>query len=409
MLRSAWAPLAAAAIIAGLLARSPAVVAIGIFVGAACYAATLWTRWSLRRVTYERIMPENHVFPGERIALRLRVTNAKLLPLTWLDITERFSPGLTPVDDASFHAGAGSGAGLTEWRTSVAAHQRVARPYELSCERRGVYAVGGAVLRSGDPLGLFSDERHEDSHALVTVYPRTAHLRGLALPAARPYGEDHGGSRLFEDPSRIMGLRDYRPGDSMRRIDWKATARIGRMQSRIYDPASTRHLLIALNTQTIVPMWAGVVSDLLERSITAAASIARDAYDERYSVGLLANSTFPDADRSIRIPPGRRAEQFIRLLESLAVITPYVLEPLAAMLDREEHRLTAGTTIAVVTAIMTDELATTVRRLARRGNAVVVLSTSGDLWPAELPGIDVRDLSWVDATWRAPVPQEEAP
>jgi len=313
------------------------------------------------------------------------------------------------VDDASFHAGAGSGGGLTEWRTSVAAHQRVARPCELSCDRRGVYAIGGALLRSGDPLGLFADARSEGSHTLVTVYPRTARLGGLALPAARPYGEDAGGSRLSEDPSRIVGLRDYRPGDSMRRIDWKATARLNRMQSRIYAPASTRHLLIALNTQTVVPMWAGMISELLERSITVAASIARDAYDERYSVGLLANSTFPDADRSIRIAPGRRAEQFIRLLESLAVVTPYVLEPLAAMLRREEHRLAAGTTIAVVTAIMTDDLAAVVLRLARRGNTIAVLSTSGDLWPEALPGIDVRDLSWVDAPWQAPAPAEATP
>jgi len=150
-------------------------------------------------------------------------------------------------------------------------------------------------------------------------------------------------------------VRDYRPGDSMRRIDWKATARLGAMQARVYDPSSSRHLLLCLNTQTTEPMWAGVVVELLERSITVAASIARDAYEARYSVGLLANSTFPDADRSIRIPPGRRAEQFIRMLEALAVVTPYVLEPLAAMLDREEHRLVAGTTVVVVTALMTGE------------------------------------------------------
>jgi uncharacterized protein (DUF58 family) len=234
-------------------------------------------------------------------------------------------------------------------------------------------------------------------------------LGDLALPSRRPYGEDAGGSRLFEDPSRIMGLRDYVPGDSLRRIDWKATARLGKMQSRVFDPSSSRNLLICLNTQTTIPMWSGVVAELLERSITVAASIARDAYDERYSVGLLATSSLPDSDRSMRIPPGRRAEQFIRILESLAVITPYVLEPLAAMLDREEHRLAQGTTIAVITAIMTEELAATIARLHRRRNSVVVLSTSGETWPEQLAGIDVRDLSYVDLPWRMPELQEAMP
>ena len=52
--------------------------------------------------------------------------------------------------------------------------------------------------------------------------------------------------------------------------------------------------------------------------------------------------------------------------------------PLSAMLDREEHRLAAGTTIAVVTAIMPDDLAATILRLHRRGHQVVVLTTSGE-------------------------------
>lgn len=402
MLRDAWPLLALAAVVAGIVAGSVAVVALGVLVAAACYGATLWARWSLQRLSYERVLPEDHVFPGDRIDLRLRMTNDKPLPLTWVEVTERFAPGLSAIDDPDFRPGSGNASpGISDWRTSLGAHERVSRQYELQAEDRGVYEIGAARLRSGDPFGLFTSERIEERRTRVTVYPRTVPVE-LALPSVRPYGEDAGGSRLFEDPSRIVGVRDYRPGDSMRRIDWKATARLGAMQARVYDPSSSRHLLLCLNTQTTEPMWAGVVVELLERSITVAASIARDAYEARYSVGLLANSTFPDADRSIRIPPGRRAEQFIRMLEALAVVTPYVLEPLAAMLDREEHRLVAGTTIVVVTALMTRELASSILRLRRRGHAVVVLSTSGDLWDEQLGDVDVRDLSHIDLPWRQP-------
>jgi uncharacterized protein (DUF58 family) len=402
MLRDAWPLLALTAVVAGIVAGSVAVVALGVLVAAACYGATLWARWSLRRLSYERVLPEDHVFPGDRIDLRLRMTNDKPLPLTWVEVTERFAPGLSAIDDPDFRPGSGNASpGISDWRTSLGAHERVSRQYELQAEDRGVYEIGAARVRSGDPFGLFTSERIEEQRTRVTVYPRTVPVE-LALPSVRPYGEDAGGSRLFEDPSRIVGVRDYRPGDSMRRIDWKATARLGAMQARVYDPSSSRHLLLCLNTQTTEPMWAGVVVELLERSITVAASIARDAYEARYSVGLLANSTFPDADRSIRIPPGRRAEQFIRILEALAVVTPYVLEPLAAMLDREEHRLVAGTAVVVVTALMTGELASSILRLRRRGHAVVVLSTSGDLWEKQLGDVDVRDLSHIDLPWRQP-------
>jgi uncharacterized protein (DUF58 family) len=406
-LRDAWPILALAAITGGIIAGSVALVAMGVLVAVACYGTTLWARWSLRRVSYDRVLPEDHVFPGEHIDLRLRVTNAKPLPLTWIEAVERFSPGLTAIDDPDFRpGGTASSPGISEWRTSVRAHERVSRRTELVCERRGVYEIGSTRLRSGDPLGLFADELVEERRTRVTVYPRTVALGDVGLPSVRPYGEHAGGSRIFEDPSRIVGVRDYRAGDSLRRIDWKATARLGTMQSRVYDPSASRHLLLCLNTQTTDPAWAGVITELLERSITVAASVAREAYEERYSVGLLANSSLPDADRAIRIPPGRRAEQFIRILEALAVVTPFVLEPLSAMLDREEHRLVAGTTIGVVTAIMTDELAATLLRLRRRGQVVVVLNASGDDWSDRLGDIENRDVSFVDVPWIPPQPEE---
>lgn len=401
MIREAWVLLTVVLVVGGLAGGNGAVVALGLGVGFACYAAQLWARLSLRRVTYERIVPEDHAFTGERVHMDLRITNNKPLPLPWIETRERFPEAMVSDADDEFATAGQISVMQTDWRTSIGGHQRVSRGYELQCPARGVYEIGPARLRSGDMFGLFSNERAEDRRTRVVVYPATVELPELGLPAQRPFGEQPRGMRVFEDTSRVAGLREYAPGDSMRRIDWKATARSGSLQSRVYDPSSTQHLLLCLNTQTVEPAWAGYVSDVLERSIVVAASIARDAYDRRYSVGLLANSTLPDADRSIRIAPGRRPEQFIRMLEALAVVTPFVLEPLAAMLDREEHRLVAGTTIAVVTGIMPPELSATLVRLRRRGHQVVVLSTTGAVWAEQLGDMPARDVSHVEHAWSA--------
>jgi uncharacterized protein (DUF58 family) len=399
MLRDAWPYAGGALIIIGVAAQNGAVAALGFALLLACGAAMLWARWSLRRLIYERYVPEDHAFAGERIGVTLRMTNRKPLPLPWIEARDHFpEPMVTDRTDFAI-TGDVKTLGL-EWRTSTGAYERVGRELELRCPARGMYSIGPVDLRSGDAFGLFSDGRTDELRTHVVVYPKTVDLGDLALPAMRPYGDAPRGVPVFEDPSRVAGIRDYRPGDSLRRVDWNATARLGKMQSRVYEPTSSQHLLVCLNTQTVTPSWSGWISALLERSITVAASLARDAYDRRYSVGLLANSTVPDADRSIRIAPGRRPEQFIRMLEALAVITPFVLEPLAAMLDREEHALSIGTTVAIVSGIMPPELAATALRLRRRGHQVVVLSTSGETWAELLGGIPVRDVSEADQPWR---------
>jgi len=405
MLRQIWAVLAAAAIIAGIIATNAAVIAAGALVALAGWGAQSWARWSLRRVTYQRLAPEDRAFAGDRVELDLRLSNDKLLPLAWIDIREHFPRGMIEGDAGEFAQSAQVSVVQTDWRLSLWAHQRATRRYDLYCPDRGVYEIGPARLLSGDPFGLFQDEREEARRTRIIVYPRTVPLGELALPARRPFGELPGGDPVFEDPSRVLGVRDYRPGDTLRRVDWNATARLGKLQSRVYDPSASLHLLICLNTQTTVPVWAGVVPDVLERSITVAASIAREAFESRYSVGLIANASYPEADRSIRIPPGRRAEQFIRMLEALAIVTPFVVEPLAAMLDREEHRLVLGTTIVVISGLMTPELASTLLRLRRRGHTVLVLKTGAAPWDDDLlaGAVEVRDLSYVDLPWREQV------
>ena len=402
MIRDAWPLFAATLVVAGLVTLNAVLVVLGFALAIACGGAMLWARYALRRVAYERIVPEDHAFAGETVGVTLRITNRKPLPLPWIEVHEQFPETLiadagnaVAGNEAEFHQSGVLNSVSLSWRTSIGMHERVSRDVDLQCPARGVYEIGPAHLRAGDAFGLYADERAETRRTRIIVYPRTVDLPDLALPSRRPFGERRGGLRVFEDPSRVAGVRDYSPGDALRRIDWNATARLGKLQSRTYEPTSSQHLYVALNTQTLVPAWAGYIADLLERSIIVAASIARDAYDTRYAVGLLATSSFPDADRAIRIAPGRRPEQFIRVLEALAVVTPFVLTPLAAMLDREEHRLSAGTTIAVVTAIMPDDLAATLLRLHRRGHQVVVLTTSGELWPDLFTGIPVRDVSRV--------------
>ncbi|PKN81235.1 MAG: hypothetical protein CVU47_07595, partial [Chloroflexi bacterium HGW-Chloroflexi-9] len=129
--------------------------------------------------------------------------------------------------------------------TSLAGNDRIEWPVTLRAVHRGYFRVGPGRLRSGDLFGFFEREEPVGSPAdVVIVYPRTYTLADLGLDSARPFGDLRGGNRIFEDPSRVAGVRDYEPGDAMRRVDWYATARLGRLQSRTVarDRAEHPHL-----------------------------------------------------------------------------------------------------------------------------------------------------------------------
>lgn len=375
----------------GFASGSVALLVIGVLVFGMGGAARLWSRLSLDRVVYSRRVAEHRLFTGEDVEITLTLENQKILPVPWIEVRESLPRGMpTP---ARTIAGSTAGMQVLVRSTSLGANDRLDWPISLRALRRGFFRVGPTRLRSGDLFGFFEREtetgRPTDG---IVVYPRVYPLPDLGLTSARPFGDLRGGSRIFEDPSRVVGVRDYMAGDPMRRIDWAATARQGRLQSRLYEPSRSQSLVVALNIPTFERSWQGSDPVLLERGISVAASIARWAAEAGYALGLLANGSFPDADRTIRIGAGNRPDQLNRVLEALAMVTSFTTSEMADALEEPSHPLPAGATVVLVAALVTDELAGTLLRLRTEGHSVHVVKTSLDPWDRDLGRIPVIEV-----------------
>jgi uncharacterized protein (DUF58 family) len=353
--------------------------------------ARLWARVSLEDVHYERLLRERRVFMGETVDLRLRLANRKRLPLAWLEVRE-YLPEATPLTGGHTTPSGLPGTVLLNRSTALGAHEQVEWPLTLHAQERGFFRLGPAHLRSGDLFGIFERDETVRGTDSIVVYPRTYPMEDLGIVSARPFGERSGGQRIFEDPVRVVGVRDYFPGDPLKRVDWNATARIGRLQSRLYEPSRTQAVVIALNISTMDQSWLGFDPVLLERNVVVAASLARAAFEEHAAVGLVANGSFPDADRAIRIGAGSRSDQLVRVLEALAMIAPFTISSLAAELERPGHALPAGATVVVVAALMSPDLAATLHRLRTEGHAVHVVKTSAGDWDTPLTPIRVTEI-----------------
>ncbi len=392
-LRNSWLPLGIVLVVGGVLFALGPAVALGVFVLLAGGLAKAWAARSLERVELERYLPETRAFPGEELRLTYRLTNSKLIPVPRIEMRDHLPELLSP-EELHLPPSSAPNSRLYTHSTHLGWYERASWSLDLQCPERGYYRLGPARLRSGDGFGIFSDERDEQNIEGIVVYPQTVPMEDLGLPAARPLGEIRGKERMFEDPMRFAGLRDYQPGDSLRRIDWKATARRGELQSRVYEPSSTHHIIVALNVDTLEHSWYGYIPELLESSIVVAASVARWAYDNRQAVGVLANGGLPESDRPISISPGRAPDQLSRLLEALGGIGPMTVEPLADLLERESHRLPLGSTLAVVTSLVTEPLAAVLRRLHEEGQQVSVLSMVDEDWSDSLGDVPVQRIRY---------------
>jgi uncharacterized protein (DUF58 family) len=350
--------------------------------------AWVWQRVAFHRVTYERHLDETRVFEGEHVTLTLRVANHKWLPLPWLRVSDQMPLALAPQEKplSPSHLPL---TGFLESRASLLWNERVRWEYHIPCNKRGYYTLGPATLASGDLFGLFERALGYPHVDRLIVYPRIDPIEEWGLPPKEPFGDARTRLPVFQDPTRIRGLRDYHPDDAPKHIHWRATARHLALKVKQYDPTINYNWVFFLNIATYEQAWQGVDTERAERAIRLTASLAHFAAEQKYAFGLVANGTYPDSDQRLRIMPGRDPLQLRNVLEALAAVSYFVASPIEALLRRESANLPWGATLIVVTALVTENLLAELARLRRVGRRLALISLDENWTPPLLPGIIV--------------------
>jgi uncharacterized protein (DUF58 family) len=311
--------------------------------------ARLWSRWSLTRVVYERRLNQQRAFPDDQIELTIRITNRKLLPLAGLRILDRMPAAMKLLNATTTFSGARQ-TQVLQRRTSLRWYESVTWRYTLSCPERGTYRIGPVQLLSGDPFGLYGSDADHEVFTTLLIYPRLLSLAELGLPAHNPLG-DVRAPQLLRDPLRTVGVRDYAPGDPLKDVHWAATARIGSLQTRVYEQTTSRVLAIFLDLDTFEFYYEGIDPALVERMISAAATVARSGLDAGYAVGLYANGAPAEFEHLARLPAGRSPAQLSQIMETLARLTAYSVTTISRVLKLTTPELHPGTTIMLIGSV----------------------------------------------------------
>lgn len=160
--------------------------------------------------------------------------------------------------------------------------------YRVTFEMRGYYPIGPTALETGDVFGLHRRHRIVGEPVYVMVYPKVLPLPKYDFASERPIGEVRLHNRLFEDPTRTAGVRQYMIGDPLSRIHWRATARTGQLHSRVFEPTSLAGatILVDFHSDGYHKRGEPHRSDL---AVTTAASIAYAVSVLNQQLGLASN------------------------------------------------------------------------------------------------------------------------
>lgn len=370
----------------GLALRIPYVIALSTTLLVILLLASLWQWRSLSGVSYTRRFHYTRAFPGERFPLRIEVENQKILPLSWLRLEDPWPKAIGPEDDSVLAPSHAQEVGFLTHVFSLRWYERSFRNYLLHFRKRGIYKVGPARAESGDVFGIFERSALLGGEQQITVYPSVLPRQELDLPPENPFGDLRSRRRLFEDPNRPMGVREYHPEDSFRQVHWPATARLGQLQVKVYQPTSAQVMVLCLNVSTYHRYWEGVYPALLEHLLSMAATLVNQGFEQGYRVGLISNGCLSNSDQPFRIPPGRSPKQLSYLLQALAGVTPVVVAPFERFLLREVPHVPYGATLVVLTAITSIELVETLARLKKHERQITLISLA-EQPPPEVFGI----------------------
>jgi uncharacterized protein (DUF58 family) len=356
-----------------LLAAWNGQVVIVILLGLALSAAglaKLWSRLSLVGVGCQRFLNERRVFPGEKIELRVRLTNRKLLPLPWVQVDNEIAEQLVPAEAPSLPESKPgfrllSHAGAVLWYTGISWRSH------LHCRKRGYYKMGPTKVLSGDIFGLYPRSATQQNTDEVIVYPKLFPIAQLGLPSLYPLGETKAERRIFEDQTRTIGVRDYSPHDSLRHIHWKASARHQHLQVKVFEPTTTLKVALFLAVDSF--QGDGVSEDDFELGISTAASVANYIVQQRSQVGLFVNSRLPDTGQPIRIPPGGGMNQLVNILEALAKVTLVPSGSFEGFFQEKRGSLPWGTTLILIIAKPSEALQELLASLKEVGHKLMVL------------------------------------
>jgi uncharacterized protein (DUF58 family) len=348
----AYSGLAALALLAALVLGRPELVVL-----AAPFALLLFVGLAASRQPDFLValsLDRDRAVEGDEITVTIELEART--PIERLELHVPLKDGLEIVEGASpltLHLGYG------EERTII---------LKLRCARWGAYVVGELLLRAHDRLDLFAYEGTLDRRTPLKVYPRAEQLRSLVFPLETQVFTGNQVSRAKGEGIEFADLRAYEPGDALRRINWRASARRGQLWVNESHPERNTDVIVFLDTFVEAREEHESTLDL---AVRAAATIADRYLERKDRVGLVSFGGYLNW-----LLPSSGIVQLYRIVDSLLdteIILSYAWKDVDVIPPRT---LPPKALILAVSPLLDERAVTTLLDLRARGFDLAVIEVS---------------------------------
>lgn len=377
-----------------------------IFTGAEIYSRLLYLgillilmsaawSWSVSRyLKVERQTRSLRANVGDILEEHFEIGNGSMLLNLWIEVLNQ-----SPIPGAS-------GSRLV---TLVGGRQKRTYTSRTWLTRRGAFPLGPTLLTSGDPFGLFRFRRSFPPQETLVVVPMIFDLARFASPPGVLSGGPVIHRRAVDITPHASGVREYVPGDPMKRIHWPTTVRLGQVMVKEFEQDPQSEVWLFLDAEAGVHFEKAesrqdtrvdsllfkvdaflfgrrpefhLPPSTLEYAVTISASLAHYFLGERRAVGL---ATSGRAYTGIPAERGERQES--KILETLAFVEAESSLSLAGLVAAQAQQLPPGSSAILVTPTVSSELIAAADDLQRRSLRPLVVLLAAQTFGGP-PGTD---------------------
>ena len=298
-------------------------IALSVFIAAAL--AFLAIRLLYRRVDLSKLVgtvsfSAPRAVEGSKLVLTTVLTNTMWLPMPWVAVKLKVSMHLIFADMEN--------ANVTDYfyrhdLYNMLMRQRITRRLSFVCGKRGYYHIPHLDVTAFDILMENKNAAKIKCNARLTVYPSFLPVPEVDNLCVQIYGHLRARNIIHPDPFSFRGIREYTPGDPLKAINFKASAKAQDLMVNLWEYMNARQVILLFNLQRH-NRWHNEVLD--EYAIKLVASLAERLVNENVPVRFITNGQRektdeePICDEFTKITEGVGDIQLERILEALAHI-----------------------------------------------------------------------------------------